>query len=76
MAVDGKVVSLFGINDILKENAKDTIEKLKNKKIEVYMLTGDNELTAKTFAKQLDLENVIANVLPSEKAKFIKKIKK
>ena len=75
MAVDGKVVSLFGINDILKENAKDTIEKLKNKKIEVYMLTGDNELTAKTFAKQLDLENVIANFLPSEKAKFIKKLR-
>lgn len=76
MAIDGKIVSLFGVNDILKENAKDTVAMLKSRGIEVYMLTGDNEITAMTFAKQLGLENVVANVLPSEKAKFIKKLKK
>ncbi len=75
MAIDGKIVCLFGINDILKENAKDIVKKLQNNGIEVFMLTGDNEITAKTFANQLNLNNVVANVMPSEKAKFIKKLK-
>ena len=39
------------------------------------MLTGDNEITAEKFAKQLGIKNVIANVMPSEKAKVIKKLK-
>ena len=59
----------------LKEESKEIIEKLKKRKIEVIMLTGDNEKTANAIAKQLGIEKVVANVLPNQKAEEIKKLK-
>lgn len=75
MAIDKQLVSLFGVNDMLKDNAKEVVQELQKRNIEVIMLTGDNETTAKTFATQLGIDNVIANVMPSEKANLIKKLK-
>ncbi|MEO6728568.1 MAG: heavy metal translocating P-type ATPase [Candidatus Dojkabacteria bacterium] len=70
----GKVLSLIGIADSLKENAKDTISELHNLGIKVVMLTGDNERTANYIAKLAGIDEVIAEVLPQDKAKKIKEL--
>ena len=75
VAQDKKIIALIGVKDTIKEESKEIIEKLKKRKIEVIMLTGDNEKTAKAIAKQLGIEKVIANVLPKQKAEEIKKLK-
>ena len=75
VAKDQKIIALIGVKDTIKEESKEIIEKLKKRKIEVIMLTGDNEKTAKAIAKQLGIEKVIANVLPKQKAEEIKKLK-
>jgi len=54
---------------------KEILEKLKNKNIEIVMLTGDNEKTASYIANELGLTKIIANVSPKEKAEHIKKFK-
>ena len=51
------------------------LEKLKNQNIDVVMITGDNEKTARKVAAQIGIENVIANVTPKEKAEKIKRLK-
>ena len=75
VAKDGVLIALIGVKDIVKENAKEVVDKLKNNKIEVVMLTGDNEKTARFMAKDLGIENIIANVKPKEKAEKIGKLK-
>ena len=75
VAKDQKIIALIGVKDTIKEESKKIVEKLKKRKIEVIMLTGDNEKTAKAIAKQLGIEKVIANVLPKQKAEEIKKLK-
>lgn len=75
VAQDQKIIALIGVKDLIKEESKEIIEKLKKRKIEVIMLTGDNEKTANAIAKQLGIEKVVANVLPNQKAEEIKKLK-
>ena len=75
VAQNQKIIALIGVKDTIKEESKKIVEKLKKRKIEVIMLTGDNEKTAKAIAKQLGIEKVIANVLPKQKAEEIKKLK-
>jgi Cu+-exporting ATPase len=72
LAVNGKPAGIVAVMDTPKENAGEAIRKLKRMKLEVAMLTGDNERTAKAIAKQLDIDTVIANVLPWEKVNAIK----
>ncbi len=74
ISVDERPVALIGLEDILKEHAAETVKQLKSMGLEVIMLTGDNERTAKVIAKKLDIEHVIAEVLPSEKLNVIKKL--
>ena len=69
-----KVIALIGVKDIIRDNAKSTIKELKRIGKEVIMLTGDNEVTANIIAKELGIIKVIANVLPSEKEKVVKKL--
>ena len=69
------VYGIIAVADTLKENSKEAVAKLIGEGIEVIMLTGDNERTAKAIAKQAGIEKVIANVLPGEKAGVIKKLK-
>ena len=73
---ENEVLALIGVKDTVKENAKEVIEDLKNRNIEVIMLTGDNEETAKAVAKTLGINKTVANVLPKEKAHEIEKLKK
>ena len=75
VAINGKLEALIGVKDIVKEGINKTIEKLKKQNIEVVMITGDNEKTAKKVASQIGIEKVIANVTPKEKAEEIKKLK-
>jgi Cu+-exporting ATPase len=76
LVVDGEPVGVVAAMDTPKENAVEAISKLKNMGLEVAMLTGDNETTAKAIAKQLNIDHVIANVLPWEKVNAIKKLQR
>ena len=69
------VIALVGVKDTIRVDAKDIISEL-NKDKEVIMLTGDNKVTANVIAKELNINNVISDVLPSEKVKEIKKLMK
>lgn len=71
-----KVIALIGVKDTIRENVKEVIKKLKEQGKQVVMLTGDNENTANTIANQIGISNVIANVLPKEKAQKINELKK
>lgn len=72
---NNKIVALIGVKDVLKENVKEVIKKLKQRKINLVMLTGDNEKTAEIIAKEIGIEKVISNVTPKEKAEQIKELK-
>ena len=70
--INHKVVALFGVSDIVREDAKDTVQTLKNYGKEVVMLTGDDQVTASVIAKKLGITHVIAGVMPKEKTKMIR----
>jgi P-type Cu+ transporter len=74
LALDGEVAGTVAAMDTAKEHAAEAVQQLKSMKLEVYMLTGDNEGTARAIASQLGIENVIANVLPWQKEEVIKKL--
>ena len=67
-----KCIALIGVKDIVRENAKEVINTLKNNGKEIIILTGDNEVTAAIIAETLGIKKIIANVLPKEKANVIK----
>ncbi len=73
-AINDKIEGILGIADALKPSAKSAIKDLRAKKLKVYMLTGDNAQTAQVIADQLGITNVLAEVLPGDKAKEIKKL--
>lgn len=73
---DEKIIALIGVNDIVRENVCEVIKSLNKNKIETIMLTGDNKETAEKIANNIGITKVIANVLPSEKVKAIKNLKK
>ena len=76
IAEDNKIIAMIGVNDIVRENVRDVISKLNKRNIATIMLTGDNEETAENVGKQIGITEVIANVLPVDKANEIKKLKK
>lgn len=67
-------LALIAIADNIKATSRAAIQSLYDKGIEVYMLTGDNEQTAKAVARQVGLKQYKAEVMPSEKADFVKKL--
>jgi P-type Cu+ transporter len=73
-AIDNKVAGVIALADTIKENANVAISSLKNMGIEVIMLTGDNERTAKSVASKLGIDRVIAQVLPQEKEQVISRL--
>ena len=75
VAINNEIKALIGVNDIIRDNAKEVIKKLSDKNINTIMLTGDNEVTASTISKDLGITNIISNVLPKQKADMIKKLK-
>ena len=75
VAKENILIALIGVKDTIKEHSIEVVEKLKEQNIEVIMLTGDNEKTAKAIADKIGIQNVISNVLPKEKAEKIKELK-
>ncbi|WP_392447522.1 heavy metal translocating P-type ATPase [Capnocytophaga canis] len=69
-----KALSVLAISDKIKENSVQAIQELQQMGIELYMLTGDNEATAKAIAQQTGIEHYQAEVLPQDKADFVKKL--
>jgi len=76
VAQNGKFAGIIAVSDVIKPNAKRAIELLYSMGIEVAMITGDNEKTAKAIAKQVGIDNILADVLPQDKANEIKKLQR
>jgi Cu+-exporting ATPase len=75
LAIDGNIAGLIAVADTIKESSANAVKALQQDlRIEVIMLTGDNEKTAKSVAQKVGISNVIANVLPGEKAKIVKEL--
>lgn len=70
-----EVISIIGVSDIIRKNAKEVINTLNKERIEVIMLTGDNKESAEKIAKEIGIEKAITNVLPTQKLEVIKKLK-
>lgn len=75
LGIDGKLSGIIAVADQIKETSKEAIAKLKSMNLDVYMITGDNERTAKAIAKEVGITNVLAEVLPENKAEEVEKIK-
>jgi P-type Cu+ transporter len=76
LAVDGELTGLFSVKDALKSGAAEVVAQLQRQKLQVYLLTGDNVLTAAEIAKQIQIspQHVLAEVRPEQKAEFIKNL--
>ena len=73
VAIDRKLSGLIGVADPIKETSVEAIHSLKKLGMKVVMLTGDNKKTAEVVAKKVGVDEVIAEVLPQEKAEIVKK---
>lgn len=73
VAIDEKVAGLFGVSDVIKTSTKEAIEMLHRAKIRLIMLTGDHKTTAEAIGKELKIDEIIAEVLPDEKHRIIKR---
>lgn len=69
-----RTVAVLGASDPIKPTAKKAIERLNDLGIEVAMITGDNQATAEVVAKKLGIKRVFAEVMPEDKAKYVKKL--
>lgn len=75
LLANSKIIGLIAIADILKKNVAEAVSELAKRKIDVWMITGDNERAAKAIASQAGIENVLAEVLPDQKADKVKELK-
>ncbi len=75
MALDSKLEAIIAVADTVKENSAEAITDLQCMGIETYMITGDNQLTAEAIAREVDIKNVLAEILPENKAEEIEKLK-
>jgi Cu+-exporting ATPase len=74
VAVDGSPAGLVGVADPIKETTPQAIEHLHKEGVRITMLTGDSRTTAEAVAKKLDIDDVVAEVLPDEKVEVVKRL--
>lgn len=74
VAVDGALVGLIGVADPIKESTPEAIRQLHAEGVRIVMLTGDNRTTAEAVARKLGIDEVVAEVLPDQKAQVVKRL--
>ena len=74
VAVDGKMAGMIAVADPLKETSREAVQDMRKMGLEVIMLTGDNQATARAIGRQLDMDRVFAEVLPQDKADYVAKL--
>jgi Cu+-exporting ATPase len=75
VSVDGQIKGILGFADTVKEGSKDAIRQLKDMSIEVVMLTGDNEMAARSIAEEVGVDRFFAGILPEGKVEIVRKLK-
>lgn len=71
---EGQVSGLIAVADVLKPKAKEVVQELKKSGREIWMITGDNERTAQAIGGQVGIKNIMAQILPQDKAKKVKEL--
>lgn len=74
VAVQGKLLGVVSVADTIRDNAREAVRLLKAENVQTVMLTGDNRKTAEAVAKQLGMDEVIAEVLPEDKARKVQEL--
>src|SRR5262249_46139560 len=73
VVIDGKAAGLLGVADPIKETTPEAVQQLHQDGIKIVMLTGDSRTTAEAVARRLGLDEVVAEVLPNQKAEIVKR---
>jgi Cu+-exporting ATPase len=74
VAIDGKAAGLIGVADPIKDSTPEAIRDLHTQGIRIVMLTGDSRATAEAVARKLEIDQIRAEVLPEQKAEFVKQL--
>ena len=76
LAVDSKLAGIIAVGDVLKDTTRGALEALKAEGLRIVMLTGDNHITARTVARELAIDEVVAEVRPADKGKIVARLQK
>jgi Cu+-exporting ATPase len=76
VSAEGAIVGGFGISDRIKDRSREAVAEMREAGYEIYMITGDNERSAKAVASEVGITNVIAEVLPRDKSEKVKELQK
>lgn len=74
LAVDGEATALISVADTIKDGSQEAVAAMKKLGLTVVMMTGDNEATAQAIAQEVGIDRVMAEVLPSDKADYVKQL--
>jgi len=74
VAVNGRAAGIIAVADTIKPSARKTVQLLQDRGMEVVMMTGDNRRTAEAVAKELRIQRVFAEVLPADKANYVRQL--